>query len=1076
MDINFLNIRPYDGSQNNGFEELICQLAHLQKPDAGKEFIRKEGSGGDAGIECYWILDDGSEIGWQAKYFIGTMDDSRWRQISDSVENALEKHPKLKKYIVCLPINRTDSRKTGRGGNKVVSTLDEWNNQVKVWQALARNKGRHIEFEFWGKHELTQFLTIDDPMHTGRLLYWFNEPVLTFSKLQSLALKSKDSLGERYTPESHIDLPIIEHFDALAETSEWWEKLKEKNRQLIEQQVQMSTKFGGKKYPFLDENWIADLETLCLEITDLIRVSIKNRTVAENIDEIKKLCTKLLINENQTVQDENGNEVQIIRSFSGEYSEIKNLFYSYQQFAHFLDSKQVKLSTIGAALVYGEAGIGKSHLLCELSLRRIEQKRPTIFFLGQHYTGGNPLDTLKNTLDLANYTNAQVLGALDAAGEASKSKSLIIIDAINEGLHREDWRNHLHAFLTDISKYPHISVLLSCRTSYLRYMLPDSVNEDCLIKIHHQGFQGYEHRAAEQYMSKQGISKPSVPILAPEFTNPLFLKTCCHALKENGTTSFPKGMHGVTRLFDFFLLSVEKTIARRKEYNPSEQIIKTALKDFASQLFPKNFSGLSIGEARKLINSYDPNINKGDTLFNELMHEGILSEDISYDNESNGSTVVRFTYERFSDHFIAQQVVEKYDEKNISNIFSENEPLGEIIKDNGIYRYEGIFEALSIVIAERFQLELIDLLPQKYESTIDDWVLERIFTQTIIWRSTKSFTNRTLEILNSLKGSEYSSPSLDILLKLSTEPEHPWNADFLHKNLVNKSMAERDRFWSIHIALGDQSEENGEVESIVRTIIEWSCFGEIKDIEKERTRLCAIILFWFLTTSNRKVRDHSTKSLVRLLSLHPEFLPGLLRQFHIVNDLYLVERTYAVAYGVVCNINIKPLISEIANIVFDLIFKNGEPIPHIILRDYARGILEYALQLKVISSSIDPVKFRPPYKSDWPIDNPSKEEIDQLDGDDFSSRIKSSLMGFPGDFGNYTMNCIHKWSPTSLLTPNPETGYEYKKEFAEKFLEGELKDQYLEKNKPIKREPFDLSDLEEAMNPFEMLTYEEVTE
>src|SRR5690606_7887412 len=145
-------------------------------------------------------------------------------------------------------------------------------------------------------------------------------------------------------------------------------------------------------------------------------------------------------------------------------------------------------------------------------------------------------------------------------------------------------------------------------------------------------------------------------------------------------------------------------------------------------------------------------------------------------------------------------------------------------------------------------------------------------------------------------------------------------------------MAERDRFWSIHIALGDQSEENGEVESIVRTIIEWSCYGEIKDIEKERTRLCAIILFWFLTTSNRKVRDHSTKSLVRLLSLHPEFLPGLHRQLHIVNDLYLVERTYAVVYGVVCNINIIPLISEIANIVFDLIFKNGEPIPHIILR------------------------------------------------------------------------------------------------------------------------------------------------
>lgn len=1078
--MNFYNIRSYDGSQNNGFEELICQLAHLQKPDNAKTFVRKEGAGGDAGVECYWVLSDNSEICWQAKYFMGEMNSSRWGQLDESFITALEKHPNLKKYVICLPLDKADSRKTIKG-KKTVSVQDDWNKRLEKWQKLADEDNRSIEFEFWGKHELTQFLTIDDPMYSGRALYWLNELVLGLDAFKSIALKSKDSLGERYTPEFHIDLPVVENFSALATSPEWWKKLKEKNSELKDQQEQFCRRFGNKetsvlKELFLEKEWIDSVEDVSSKITNLISERIRNRSFLDSIDEIKALCEKLLMHESEAVQDENGDVTETRREFSGEYSVIKSLFYSHREFVHFLDSKLVKIAKIKAALLYGEAGIGKSHLLCDLSLRRIEQNQPTVFLLGQHYDGGNPLDTLRSALDLSSYTNAQVLGALDAAGEACKARTLIILDAINEGLQRDDWYNHIRAFLTEISKYPNVSLLLSCRTSYLNYMLPDSANEDCLVKIHHLGFQGYEHRAAEKYMSKQGISKPSAPILAPEFTNPLFLKTCCQALKENGMTSFPRGMHGVTQLFDFFLQSVERTVAKRKKYNPSEQIIKMALKDFSSQLFPNSFSGLAMGKARKFIKEHDPNANIGNSLFDELLHEGVLSEDISYDDKGKGYPVVRFTYERFSDHFIAQQIAGEYDETTIDNIFSENEPLGKIIVDNGIYRYEGIFEALSIVIAETHNLELVDLLPEGFERYIDSWVLERIFTETITWRAQDSFSDRTLEILNNLSGYDLSSPAIETLLKLSTEPDHPWNGDLLHKNLIDKSMPERDNFWSIHIALGDQFEKDGEAESIVRTLIEWSCYGEIKGIEEERARLCAITLLWFLTTSNRKVRDQSTKSLVRLLSLYPSLLPDLLNQFHPVNDLYLVERLYAVAYGVVCNINDKPLISKIVGIVFNLIFKDGKPIPHILLRDYARGILEYALYLKILPKDIDFEKFRPPYDSVWPIKNPSKEEIDQISGDEFSSNIKGSLMGFPGDFGNYTMSCIHDWSPTSLSEPTPKTGYDYKKEFADNFFEGELKNQYLEKNKPIKKKPFDEADLEAAQKRVEVMMSEDLIE
>ena len=106
-----------------------------------------------------------------------------------------------------------------------------------------------------------------------------------------------------------------------------------------------------------------------------------------------------------------------------------------------------------------------------------------------------------------------------------------------------------------------------------------------------------------------------------------------------------------------------------------------------------------------------------------MIHEGVLSEDISYDKQRKGKPVVRFTYERFSDHFISKQFINQYDEETIKGIFSEDQPLGKIIEENGYYRFEGIFEALSIIIAEKYSIELIDLLPEEIDNQIDDWAL-----------------------------------------------------------------------------------------------------------------------------------------------------------------------------------------------------------------------------------------------------------------------------------------------------------------------------------------------------------------
>ncbi|MGI1672037.1 MAG: hypothetical protein K6L74_17165 [Neptuniibacter sp.] len=1060
MDMNFHNIRTHEGSKHSGFEELVCQLAHLEKPQNGKRFVKKEGAGGDAGVECYWVLSDGAEICWQAKYFPDGMNSSRWQQLDESFSTALEKHPHLKEYVVSMPLDKADSRKVGRGGAKVSSVEDEWLAHVEKWRNQATAVGRDIEFRFWGKHEITILLSNDDPKYSGRALYWFNEPALSLNSLKGIAQRSKESLGERYTPEFHVELPIAKEFDGLCLNSSWWETAQKTITSFREAWNETSrflstakTKSGELLY---SSEKLKDLESAYDSILNKLEEGCKHKDLHKCRPHLSPQLERLVETYRQACE-----ELYERQSLYEGDDYLQGRLYKFADAIQgCLDSlfqgRKCKAANSKAMLLYGEAGIGKSHLLCDISVQRLEQKRPTLFLLGAQYRGGNPIGFLKESLDLGSYRNSQVLGALDAIGEATGERALIVIDAINEGSCRDDWHDFINSFLGELSEFDNLGVLLSCRTTYLNYLLPDSVSDQHLVRVHHFGFQGFEHRAAEQFLSKQGISKPSAPIIAPEFTNPLFLKTCCKALKQNGQTTFPKGLNSITSLFNFYVSSIERVVAKKKRYNEREQIVQAVLIDIASKLLPDCLEGLPKHHARQMINTYDPCPNRGDSLFDILIDEGILAEDVSYKAEDKGHLVIRFTYERFSDYFIAQELLKG--EQDVETAFSEEGKVYRLLEDNGYYEKAGIFEALALVIAEKYNQELVDLIPEQFD--IAKWQLDECFQNTVIWRSPESFTKRTLEILNDLEG--YRDEALFILLKLSTEPDHPWNAQLLHRNLSNKEVAERDYSWSIQIAYGDSSEAEDEHESIIRTIIEWAYSGDISSVEKERIRLCSIILFWFLTTPNRKVRDRATKSLVRLLATYPDLLPDLLREFSQVNDTYLTERLYAVAYGVVSNISDSDVISKIATVTFELVFENGAPAPHLLLRDYARGVLELALSLESLPQGISASDFRPPYQSDSIIENPSEEDIKALEGDEFSSRIKSSLMGFPGDFGNYTMGCVHRWSSTPLSAAAIESAREIKKRFAEEHLSGEVLEEFLRKIQPVTPKS-DSSSLEELM-------------
>jgi hypothetical protein len=155
------------------------------------------------------------------------------------------------------------------------------------------------------------------------------------------------------------------------------------------------------------------------------------------------------------------------------------------------------------------------------------------------------------------------------------------------------------------------------------------------------------------------------------------------------------------------------------------------------------------------------------------------------------------------------------------------------------------------------------------------------FIESLIWRDPKAVTNATLNYINEhiIKYEHTHDQFLNALLTVASNPDHPYNADFLHGHLKKLELATRDAWGSIFLHY--QYGEHGAVDRLV----DWAWSSDDKShIDDRSIRLCGIALAWFLTTSNRYLRDRSTKALDNLFTKHIHILRQVIREFIDVDD------------------------------------------------------------------------------------------------------------------------------------------------------------------------------------------------
>lgn len=310
-----------------------------------------------------------------------------------------------------------------------------------------------------------------------------------------------------------------------------------------------------------------------------------------------------------------------------------------------------------------------------------------------------------------------------------------------------------------------------------------------------------------------------------------------------------------------------------------------------------------------------------------------------------------------------------------------------------VLRNRGLLEALAIQIPEKYKLELSQVVDER----IPNATLAHIITESLVWRDDNSVDWETGEIVReALKCPESFNSAMDTLLALSTRVGNPLNALWFHSLLSSVTLPDRDSFLCQYLY-----EAYGQQRNLDR-LIRWALKFDLGETSREVVELWATQLCWFCAASDRRIRDYATKALVRLTEDHSAIWSPIIERFSRIDDEYVIERCLAAAYGSLIRENDHDAIRQVALTAYNTFFDRDFLPRNAMIRDYARLILELATHCNLLPEHIRAEQFRPPYESDWPLDWPNEDFVEQY-SDSYWKLPKLYSSCLQDDFADYVV-------------------------------------------------------------------------
>lgn len=993
VEINWDNFSLY----NNGPDGLRTKFENLCRQLFANEFLKSNklmthlhSDPNQPGIESEPIFDEDTNryIGYQAKFFDKNVD---YSQIYHSMENVVEYYAGKINHVVLYC-------------NKAITASSK--SYAKIVELLNKSE---ISIELITDEEILDIVR----KYPYLANYYFGVNVITFDWIIAHNEKSFNTLGERFNREFNVETETSKKLSLFARNQNAIQYINRKKEKLLQKIACMED--HTENYA----DYLKEIKTMVLSFEDIDSGTLEDAlewhqrlqfSIAEDVKKIdleisqktNRLSRTRFLLERRKIDKEEWGRSQAEEEYNKLQVEIDTL-YELLDLPNYLSltADEGRLITAKELFISGNAGIGKSHMLAAEVQSLMKNNQPAILLLaGNCYSDFPILDQLLQDCEL-NCSFDEFISILESMGREQDAYVLLCIDALNETVNYGLWKTGLCSLLQKVEKCTRIKLAITYRTEYENSLVPDNLisKDENVYKILHSGFESIGLAASMVFFNYYKIPFTLYEYFEAEMENPLFLTLYCKTYR-NDEASLPV-------LYDRLVENVNKNIfpILIKRYNlmgltEGDNLVQSLVDEISTLIFDKKEKSIMESDLANMrfwkLNGFPVRPFMALLEKENLMHTNLVS----------GQKRYFFSYDQMNDYFFAKSLFSQ----NISDTLIRKILCEEILqlKDNHVNLSNcDIFVTCCSFYAQEFGNECIDVIDDLPESFEKDFVV-RTYIRSFVWREKKYISSKVF-LAVAKKYNVSRTDFWNVLIGNSVKSCHPLNADFLHTLLMRYALSERDYYWTKYIN-GIFYDESNRLMQLVKMYSS----GQSIQMSKEQARLLLILCGWLLSSSNRMLRDYTSEAMIEILRNELDLCIVILKAFEKVNDPYIIERLYGVVFGACCK-RIKEKNRAyliLAEYVYSTIFDQETVYPDILLRDYARLIIERFLwENPDYNGCIVHEKIIPPYKS-FPLEQIDEDYINKkFDGGLW--QIKSSMSfeghGIYGDFGRYVFQSALKY-------------------------------------------------------------------
>ena len=686
--IDWSKLEPYENDQRRSFEELCYQIAKGLYGEKGR-FTSIDDSGGGDGVEFYLTLPNGDQWGWQAKFYYPDKrlkNSNRKTPIKNSLKKTCEKHPRLKKWFLCTPTNFTPSEQT-------------WFDDT-LRQSIPPN----MDVEHWGDSDFNNWLS--EPRFSGKRNYFFGELELNLDWFETQFKKQIAGVGDKFDSSLHTETDVDAEIHALLgdkafvhQITEWIEKLEEDLPDLKEAIDDLKRPIPYIEWDEEEKSKVIDgaksLQDALVNIIDRFEQARKildkqELTTAQAMDwraafdQLRKVFDNYekVTTESDMLQiksiGKKEDEEQVLRNASSVVHGPRNLVARLLD--KFFPSVIWKQGLINKSDLHilGGAGIGKTHIACNICDERLTNGLPALFVRGSLFTTDQPIEAqLQRILDIpSSYSWHDFLQALSAAAEAYQTRIPLIIDGLNESVHNgtfsKVWELGLTGLVQEIAQAKNLVLITTCRESYKetiwKEVTPREFNwkkltwedNDSPNLVYAYGFDPYEEvePAVEKYFKAYKITANLTLASLTQFRHPIYLKIFCETKNRERKTEkqIYVGEETLFEVFEEYLKQCNKAICDRLNRHPKTIIVQSALNKMAAHLWQNRSREIPFDKLVHIVDGQSrEHLDWPSSKTRAIESEGLLV----YRDWAGVGEVMHFTYDLLGGYLIAKYLVEQ---------------------------------------------------------------------------------------------------------------------------------------------------------------------------------------------------------------------------------------------------------------------------------------------------------------------------------------------------------------------------------------------------------------------------------